>query len=169
MSNEGPLKIGCEDQQCSKPLLIDDYRGSWYILPYMHIYIHSIYTNTDIYIYTVLKKIHTLGTVIIHCGHLYWSTRIEWNDMSCFDAQMLMEPRLRELFQALDVGGEGSLSVKEAVLGPGKCPERLPQVAEKKQIKLDLRRLEHMRTKVSCLTWGISTIIMIMRTIYHYH
>jgi len=63
-----------------------------------------------------------------------------------------MEPRLRELFQALDVGGEGSLSVKEAVLGPGKCPERLPQVAEKKQIKLDLRRLEHMRTKVSCLT-----------------
>ena len=79
------------------------------------IYIHILY---------FLKNIHTLGTVIIHCGHLYWSKIFEWNDMSCFDAQMLMEPRLRELFQALDVGGEGSLSVKEAVLGPGKCPNK---------------------------------------------
>ena len=92
------------------------------------IYIYTVYTQTliyYIYTYTVFfKNIHTLGTVIIHCGHLYWSKIFEWNDMSCFDAQMLMEPRLRELFQALDVGGEGSLSVKEAVLGPGKCPNK---------------------------------------------
>ena len=73
--------------------------------------------------------------------------------MSCFDAQMLMEPRLRELFQALDVGGEGSLSVKEAVLGPEKCPVfGFLRLLRKKRIKLDLRRLEHVRTKVSCLT-----------------
>lgn len=83
---------------------------------------------------------------------------------------ILMEPRLRELFQALDVGGEGSLSVKEAVLGPGKCPERerLPQVAEKETNKTGLEEVGTCENKSIVFNLRyISTNIMIMRTIYH--
>ena len=63
-------------------LYIGDHDMYYPVCIYIYIqYIHKHWYIIYIHILYFLKNRHTLGTVIIHCGHLYWSKIFEWNDI----------------------------------------------------------------------------------------